>query len=255
MKELHPDLHPDDTAKAKRFKAVSAAFEILGDQKLKGQYDRGEIDSDGNPTMPFGGQGGFSGAGGRTQGTDPFEDILGGMFGGRQRRRTGPIKGRDLRYQVEISFEDAVNGARRRMAMADGRSLEVDIPAGIKDGQTLRLKSQGNPSPTGGPPGDALLQVSVADSATWQRQGNDLRMSLAVDLKTAVLGGKVEVPTPSGSVSVSVPAGSNTGSTLRLKGKGVAAKPTAGNLFVRLEIVLDDPKASDLQAMLKARKT
>lgn len=258
VKDLHPDLHPDDPEKAKRFKAVSAAFEILGDTKLKGQYDRGEIDADGNPTAPFGGQGdfpgGFPGGAGRQAGGDPFEDILGGMFGGRQRRRTGPIKGRDLRYQVEISFDDAVIGARRRMAMADGRSLEVDIPAGIRDGQTLRLKSQGQPSPTGGPPGDALLQVSVASSPTWTRDGNDLRMALAIDLETAVLGGKVEVPTPSGPVSVSVPAGSNTGSTLRLKGKGVASKPTAGNLYVRLEIVLKDPKASDLQAMLKARK-
>lgn len=255
VKELHPDLHPDDAAKAERFKAVSQAFEILGDAEQRAKYDRGEIDEKGNPKGPFMG-GGFRhpgagpGAGGGEH--DAFEDILSGIFGGgRARRRTGPVKGRDVRYQCEISFDDAVSGARRRMSMADGRVLEVDIPAGIEDGQTLRLKSQGHPSPTSGPPGDAFLKISVQHSKVWTREGMDLRMTQPVSLTTAVLGGKVDVRTPTGTVSLTVPAGSNTGTVLRLKGKGVQAEKSPGNLYARLEIVLEDPKDTRLQEFLR----
>ncbi|MEL6567732.1 MAG: J domain-containing protein [Pseudomonadota bacterium] len=253
VKELHPDLHPDDPAKADRFKAVSQAFEILGDSQQRAKFDRGEIDGNGNPTHPFGG-GGHQNAGAGGQAGDPFEDILSGIFGGgRGRRRTGPVRGRDVRYQVEISFEDAVTGARRRMAMADGRSLEVDIPAGIEDGQTLRLKSQGHASPSGGAPGDALLQVQVKPSSIWTRDGENLRMQCPVSLETAVLGGKVEIRTPSGPITLSVPAGSNSGTVLRLKGKGVKSAKGAGSLYAKLELVLDNPKDPDLTAFLKAR--
>ena len=255
VKELHPDLHPDDTAKAERFKQVSSAFEILGDADKRKKYDRGEIDAEGNPTHPFGGggPGGFRQDGGHSgmQG-DAFEDILSGLFGGgRTRRRTGPVRGRDLRYQVTISFEDAANGAKRRMTMADGRALDVEIPPGIESGQTLRLRSQGQPSPTGGPPGDALLQVDAAESPHWIRDGDDIRMDCPISLETAVLGGKVDVRTPSGSVTLKVPAGSNTGSVLRLKGKGVARRSRPGDLYARLSIVLDDPKDPALRSFLQ----
>jgi len=254
VKELHPDLHPGDPAKAERFKAVSSAFEILGDAEQRARFDRGEIDADGQPVHPFAANRGRSGqARGGEQG-DPFEDILSGIFGGgRSRRRTGPMRGRDVRYQVEISFEDAVTGARRRMAMADGRTLEVDIPPGIEDGQTLRLKSQGLASPSGGAPGDALLQVHVKSSPVWTRDGNDLRMAQPVSLETAVLGGKADARTPSGTVTLSVPAGSNAGTVLRLKGKGVAHPKNPGHLYVRLELVLDDPKDPELVSFLKSR--
>lgn len=258
VKELHPDLHPGDTAKAERFKQVSSAFEILGDAEKRKKYDRGEIDADGNPTHPFGDGGGFRQGGFRPGGGfsgmqgDPFEDVLSGMFGGgRTRRRTGPIRGRDLRYQVTVSFEDAVNGARRRMTMADGRALDVEIPAGIESGQTLRLRSQGQPSPTGGPPGDALLRVEVTESGLWRRDGDHIHMDQPVSLQTAVLGGKVEVRTPSGPVTLKVPAGSNTDSVLRLKGKGVARRDKPGDLYVHLKVVLDDPKDPQLRAFLK----
>lgn len=263
-KALHPDLHPNDEKKAEEFKQASAAFAILGDKEQKAKFDRGEIDGDGNPRgfagggpgagEGFPGGGGFrwESRGGGAQG-DPFEDILSGMFGGGGRRRNpGPIKGRDVRYRVEISFEDAVTGARRRMTMADGSALDVNIPAGITTGQVLRLKSQGQPSPTDGPPGDALLEVEVAGSPIWTREGNNLRMSVPVDLKKAVLGGSVDVKTPSGTVSLKVPAGSNTGAQLRLKGKGVQVSPP-GDLYVRLEIVLADPKDEGLKRWAEGR--
>lgn len=254
-KALHPDLHPNDEKKAEAFKQASAAFDILGDREKRGKYDRGEIDGDGNPRGfgpggPAGG--GFPGGGfrwesqgGGAQG-DPFEDILSGMFGSGRRRSPGPAKGRDLRYRVEISFEDAVNGARRRMTMADGRVLDVNIPAGLSSGQVLRLRSQGQPSPADGPPGDALLEIHVQPSAVWTREDRDLRMVVAVDLRRAVLGGTVDVRTPSGPVSLKVPAGSNTGAQMRLRGKGVQTSPP-GDLYVRIEIVLTDPRDEGLR--------
>lgn len=260
-KALHPDLHPDDEAKANEFKRVSSAFDILGDTTKKAKFDRGEIDGDGNPTgfggghpgggqgNPFGGRPGSAGRGdpfgGGAQG-DPFEDLLSGMFGGGRRRNPGPKKGRDVRYRVEVSFEDAVNGAKRRMTVAEGRSLDVNIPAGIESGQSLRLKSQGKRSTSGGAPGDALLELIIRPSDIWTRDGNHLRMAVPVDLQTVVRGGQVEVQTPSGSVTLKVPAGSNTGTQLRLRGKGVQMS-TPGDLYVRLEIVLSDPKDEGLK--------
>ncbi|WP_339680873.1 J domain-containing protein [uncultured Hyphomonas sp.] len=268
-KDLHPDQNPDDPKKLEAFKQVSQAWDILGDKEKRAKFDRGEIDGDGNPTgfgaggYPGGG-GGFPGGGGQrwesrgagnpfggAQG-DPFEDILSGMFGGGRSRRSGPVKGRDVRYRVTIDFADAVTGARRRMTMADGTALDVNIPAGIESGQTLRLKSQGQASPNGGPPGDALLEVEVTASKVWERDGKDLRMTVPIDLKIAVLGGSVEVKTPSGPVTLKVPAGSNTGSQLRLRGKGVQTS-TPGNLYARLEIVLDDPKDEGLKAWAEGR--
>lgn len=248
-KDLHPDLHPDDPVKADGFKAVSAAYEILGDEAKRKQYDRGEIDSDGNPRGFQGGHPGQRGGYSRSAGGDPFEDILSGMFGG-ARRRPGPRKGADVRYRVEIAFEDAVLGAKRDMTMADGRTLNVSIPAGIETGRTLRLKSQGRPALGGGPPGDALLEITVRDSKIWRREGNDLRMSVSVPLRTAVLGGTIDVATPAGPVSLKVPEGSNTGANMRLRGKGVQVS-NAGHLYVRLEIVIEDPKDVGLRAWAK----
>jgi DnaJ-class molecular chaperone len=245
-KDLHPDLHPDDEVKLAAFKEASSAYEILGDEKKRAQYDRGEIDDEGNPRgfAGGGGRGGFDGTHGGYQG-DPFEDIFSGMFGG-GRRRPGPRKGADMRYRVDIAFEDSVTGARREMMMADGRVLNVSIPAGIESGRTLRLKSQGQSSPNGGPPGDALLEVNVRPSKVWVRDGNDLRMTVSVPLRTALLGGSVEVTTPGGPVTLKVPEGSNSGATLRLRGKGVQVK-TPGHLYARLEVMIEDPKDPQLR--------
>ena len=258
-KELHPDLHPNDEKKANAFKEASAAFEILSDESKRAQFDRGEIDADGNPTGFAGAGGGYGGGfgggfrqhGGSFQG-DPFEDILSGMFGG-QRRRAGPRKGADTRYRVDISFEDSVLGAKRQMTMADNKSLNVSIPPGVATGQVLRLKSQGEPSQTGGPPGDALLELHVRPSKTWTREGSDLRMSVPLPLKTAVLGGNIEVPTPAGNVTLKVPEGANTGMVLRLRNKGVQFKDTPGHLYARLEVTLEDPKDEGLREWARQR--
>jgi len=246
-KESHPDLHPDDAAKAETFKAASAAYEILGDSKKRSQYDRGEIDADGNPLGFAGaeGFGGFDRTAGGFQG-DPFEEILSGMFGG-GRRRPGPRKGSDMRYRVEIAFEDAVIGARREMTMADGRALNVSIPPGIETGRTLRLKSQGKPSNSGGPPGDAMLEIIVRPSKIWTRDGNDIRMTVQVPLKTAILGGQVDLPTPMGPIALKIPEGSNSGAVLRLRSKGVQLPGKPGHLYARLEIQIEDPKDPGLK--------
>ncbi len=250
-KETHPDLHPDNTAKAEAFKRASSAYELLSDASKRAQFDRGEIDSDGNPkgfasAQGFGGaQGGFSKPHSGFQG-DAFDDILSGMFGG-GRRRPGPRKGPDMRYRVEISFEDSVQGARREMTMADGRTLNISIPAGIETGQSLRLKSQGKSASGGGPPGDAILEIFVRPSKTWTRDGNDIRMAVPVPLKIAVLGGHVDVETPLGTIALKIPEGSNTGAVLRLRGKGVQLPRKEGHLFARLEVFIDDPKDDELR--------
>ena len=254
-KALHPDLHPNDEVKANGFKEASSAFEILGDAQKRARYDAGEIDSDGHErgyqnayegTHPGFNRGGAQG--------DPFEDILSGMFGG-GRRRPGPRKGADVRYRVDITFEDAMNGATRTMTMGDGRALNVSIPAGIETGQTLRLKSQGEPSRSGGPPGDALLEVRVQGSKVWTRDGADLRMNVSVPLRTAILGGSIDVRTPSGSVTLKVPEGSNTGSVMRLRNKGVQVPKSPGHLYARLEVSIEDPKDAGLKEWAKSTAT
>jgi DnaJ-class molecular chaperone len=251
-KALHPDQHPGDTAKAEAFKLISAAYDILGDSAKRAQYDRGEIDGDGNP-RGFQGRGG--GYGGGEHGSDPLEDMLSGIFGGggRGRRGPGPRKGRDVRYRVEVDFADSIMGARRRMKMSDGQPLDINIPPGVETGQTLRLKSQGQASPYGGPPGDALVEISVKSHKIWIRDGDDVRMAVPISLKTAILGGIVEVETPSGPLSLRVPEGTNTGAVLRLRGKGVQRSAKAGHIYARLEIMLEDPKDIALRDFVKTQ--
>ena len=263
-KALHPDLHPDDKAKAEEFKRVSQAWDILGDKDKKAQFDRGEIDGDGNPTGFGGGFPGGGGPGGASyrwesrsgnpfggaQG-DPFEDILSGMFGGGRSRRGGPVKGRDVRYRVTIDFADAVTGARRRMTMADGTALDVNIPAGVETGKKLRLRSQGHPGVGGAPPGDALLEVRIKKHPKFTRDGNDLRTKLPISIVEAVEGAKVQVETPMGRKSLSVPSGANSGGVLRMRGLGVQVKDKPGDLYIELQIMLPEKPSSDFKKFLK----
>ena len=254
-KALHPDRNPDDKASEERFKRVSAAFDILGDPEKKAKFDRGEIDADGRETMR-----GFGGAGGGGRGYSPgpgggqfegadFEDPLGEVFGARGGFRGGrgfSSKGADVRARVEIDIEDAVKGGVKRIVFGDGRTLDVTIPKGAAEGQVLRLKGQGQPG-RGGQAGDALVELVVRPHPVFRREGADLHMDLPISVPDAVLGAKVDAPTPEGVVSLTVPQGSNSGSTMRLKGRGLvdAATGRRGDLFARLMVAL--PETPDLE--------
>jgi DnaJ-class molecular chaperone len=266
-KQYHPDANPGDKAAEERFKRISAAFDLVEDPEKRRKFDAGEIDADGRETPrgfggnPFGqgggaqgfGGGGFRGAG---PGAQQFEDvdlgdILGEMFGGRGGRNTGGFgggftsRGADVRARLEIDLEEAIVGAKRRLAFSDGRTLEVTIPKGATDGQVLRLKGQGSPGRGG--PGDALIELAIKTHPIYRRDGDNLSMDLPVSVPDAVLGGKVEAPTPDGPVTLSIPSGSNSGSTLRLKGKGmVTAVGRRGDLMARIVVTLPDKPDAEL---------
>ena len=252
-KQHHPDANPGNKQAEERFKRISAAFDLLGDAEKRKKYDAGEIDADGRETMrgfqgnPFGqGAGGFrSSAGGDFEGVD-LGDILGEMFGARAGGgRTGgfggfpPQRGADVRAGLEIDLEEAIAGGKKRIAFSDGRTLEVSIPKGASDGQVLRLKGQGAPGRAGA--GDALIELTIRPHPIYKREGDNLVMDLPVSVPDAVLGGKVEAPTPDGPVTLTVPAGSNSGSVLRLKGRGVpTSQGRRGDLMARLVVTLPD---------------
>lgn len=268
-KKYHPDLNPDDKKAEEEFKAVNQANDLLSDSEKRARFDRGEIDAAGQERHPgFGGGGGgfndfgggaggfrYSGGPGGASGftEEDLSDLFGGMFGGGARaRRSGPRKGADRSYTLKVSFLDAVNGGKSRITLPEGSTLNVTIPPGIEDGKVLRLRGKGAPGVQGGPDGDALITVTVMPDPTYTREGNDLRENLDVDIKTAVLGGAIMVPTPTGTVKMNVPAGSDTGSVLRLRGKGVQAHGSrpAGNLYVTLQVKIGKPDAA-LQEFLK----
>jgi DnaJ-class molecular chaperone len=266
-KKNHPDLHPGDKAAEARFKEISAANDIVGDDKKRAAFDRGEIDASGAPQQPRqqergsyrqhaeAGPGfkyerhGSNGAGNNQYGVDE-QDLFAELFGGRGGRahRRGP----DLAYTLSVDFVDAINGAKKRVGMADGRMLDISIPAGLEDGQTLRLRGQGRPGVGGGEPGDVLVEVHVNPHATFRREGNNIRAILPVTISEALSGGKVPVPTVSGIVQLSVPKGSNTGTVLRLRGKGVASTKGHGDHLIELQIVLPDTPDDDLVQMIAA---
>lgn len=262
-KELHPDVRPGDKAAEERFKKATAAFNLLSDATMKARYDRGEIDADGNERMAFNsrprqgarahagaGAGPGGGAGGAAGDAFDLGDIFSDLFGpgfGSSRGYTR-MRGRDIRFTLEVDFLDAVNGARKRISLAEGRTLDVAIPAGVETGQVLRLKNQGGAGVQGGPAGDALVELNVKPHPFFRREGQDLHMDLNISLTEAVEGGKVQAPTPTGNVALTVPAGSNTGKVLRLKGKGVAGQ---GDQFVRLQVVLPETPDEELKKFVK----
>jgi DnaJ-class molecular chaperone len=264
-KQYHPDKNPGDKAAEERFKRISTAFDLVGDEDKRKKFDRGEIDADGRETArgfdPFsrggfgggggqGAQGGFGGAGSQFEGVD-LNDILGEVFGGRggasgggfRPGGFGPAKGADVKARLEIDLEDAIQGARKRIAFSDGRTIEVTIPKGAADGQTLRLKGQGSPGRGG--PGDAMIELTLRPHPVFRREGDALVMDLPVSVPDAVLGAKVQASTPDGPVTLTVPKGSNAGSTLRLKGRGLVDARTGarGDLLARVQVTL--PEAPD----------
>jgi len=197
--------------------------------------------------------------GGRRPGPGPdvFEDLFGNVFGQTGRARPGfggSAKGSDVRYKLEIDFLDAVNGAQKLVAMADGRELSVNIPAGVEAGQTLRLRGQGESGIIGGESGDAFVEISVRTHAEFVREGKNIRMDLKISLQEAVEGKRITVPTPSGDVALNVKAGANSGNVLRLKGKGVQVKSGAGDLLVRLMVTLPEKTDSELKDFVKKWK-
>ncbi|MGE0741060.1 MAG: DnaJ C-terminal domain-containing protein [Hyphomonadaceae bacterium] len=257
-KELHPDVRPGDKAAEERFKRATAGFNLLSDPVTKGRFDRGEIDADGNERVAFNRtrQGarahagaGAPGAGGPQDAFDLgdiFSDLFGPGFGGP--RGYSRMRGRDIRFSLEIDFTDAANGGRRRVSLAEGRTLDVAIPAGVESGQVLRLKGQGGPGVQGGPAGDALVELNVRPHPIFRREGQDIHVDVNISLAEAVEGARVQVPTTSGPVSLTIPAGSNTGKVLRLKGKGIAGQ---GDQFVRLLVVLPENPDEDLKRFVK----
>jgi DnaJ-class molecular chaperone len=252
-KELHPDLNPTNRASAEeRFKKVSAAYEIVGDATKRGQYDRGEIDANGEQRRTY--QRAHSGGprGGARPGEEfGFSDIFSDLFGAGRRGEGASsfgMRGRDVRYTLEVDFLEAATGAKKRVTMPDGGVLDITVPEGVADGQTLRLKGQGAAGPRGGEAGDALVEIKVRQHALFKRSGDDIVLELPVTLDEAVLGAKIEVQTISGRVQLTVPKGTSSGRVFRLKGKGVRNTTTGntGDQLVTVRIVLPETIDNEL---------
>ncbi|WP_341909192.1 DnaJ C-terminal domain-containing protein [Ferrovibrio terrae] len=281
-KEFHPDRNQGNEKASERFKEISAAYDLLGDAERRGKYDRGEIDASGQPRARGFGGGGFrpGGAAGGGAGAGPGgpfggfgfdphaggEDIFDEIFGQMRRNRSGaagagprnanrPMRGADRHFNLKIGFLDAARGCKRRLTMPDGKQLDVAIPAGLVDGQQIRLRHQGDAGRNKGEAGDALIEVTVEPHPFFVRQGDDLHLELPLTLDEAILGAKIPVPTIDGMVAVSVPKGASSGTTLRLKGRGFPLKGGAsdqrGDQYVKLKIVLPEKPNSALEKLIE----
>ena len=237
----HPDLNPDDPQAEARFKAASAAYDLLKDPEKRAKFDRGEIDATGAESHD-------------RQFSDIFEEILRKRGAGGQGHGRGfSARGPDVRYSLEVPFLDAVRGGKTRITMPDGGALDVQIPKGTADGQTIRLRGKGGAGFGGGGPGDALVTVSVRPHRVFKREGDDIVITLPITLDEAVLGAKVEAPTIEGPVSLTIPKGASGGQVLRLRGRGVKLKGRhqAGDQRVELRIVLPHRIDDDLEEFMK----
>ncbi len=245
-KKLHPDLNPGDPSVERRFKEVSQAHAILGDAEKRKRFDGGEIDASGQQTAAAGaGRGFYRTYAGGDQGTKyrrfefgpefDSDDLFADLFGRRRSRR-----GADVSYAVKVSFLEAALGAKKRIRLAEGRTLDLSIQPGTENGQTLRLKGQGRSGRTGAPAGDALVRIEVTAHPIFVRDGRDIRLELPITLKEAVLGASIEVPTIHGKVTMKIPPAANSGQTLRLKGKGMppSGGGATGDQYVRLTVML-----------------
>lgn len=256
-KQLHPDRHPGDNKVEEQFKQVSAAYAILSDPEMRARYDRGEVDASGQERGGFGFDQAGGGPGGFAGGFN-VEDIIGDLFRGRggaagQRGGGMRARGQDVSYAIKIDFLEAAKGGSRRVTLAGGRTLDINIPAGIGDAQTIRLKGQGHAGLGGGPAGDALIKVEVEPHPVFTRDGDVIRLELPVTLAEAVIGAKVEVPTIDGPVAMTVPPGTSSGDTLRLKNKGLKRSKSSarGDQLVRLKIVLPAKPDAELTELVR----
>ena len=260
----HPDLTAD-TAAHERFKAASSAYDLLKDADQRARFDRGEIDAQGQERPqrryyrdfaeagdnPYRGQANYG----------DFSDVFDDLFGGRARPGAGAgggragwpgagagsfdMRGSDHRYTLEVDFMTAARGGTTRITLPDGHALDVQIPPGTRDGQTIRLRGKGGPAMGNADAGDALLSITVAEDADWRRNGDDVETTLPIALYEAVLGGKVEAPTIDGPVMLTVPKGASSGQRLRLRGRGLKrANGTRGDQHVELRIVMP-PRIDD----------
>ena len=253
-KKFHPDLNPGNKQAEEQFKEVSAAYNLLGDPDKRARYDRSEIDASGTerPQQRFyrdfaeGGSPYASDAGFADFAAD---DILSQFFG-REGRTNIRMRGSDVHYRLELDFLDAINGGKRQITLSDGSILDVNIPPGASDGQVLRLRGKGRPGIGGGRPGDALVEIEVRPHRVFTRKGDDIHVDLPISLSEAVLGGKVRVPTPTGSVTMTLPKWSNTGTVLRLKGKGVPRIDGKGDEFVTLKVMLPEKPDPELETFV-----
>ncbi len=246
-KRFHPDLNPGNAKAENRFKEVSAAYDILSDDDKRARFDRGEIDPSGAQRGGRQFHRGFA-DGPMGHGYQSFEEVMADLFTSRGGRGRVKARGADVRYTLEVDFLEAANGAKKTVTMPDRRSLKIGIPAGVRDGQTLRLKGEGRPGLGGAAPGDALVEIKIRSHPAFRRENNDIHMELPITLGEAVLGGKVSVPTISGSVTMTIPKDSNTGNILRMRNKGVAAK---GDQYVTLKVVLPEKTDADLTRLVE----
>jgi DnaJ-class molecular chaperone len=286
-KKLHPDANKHDPKAATRFAELNTAYEIVGDKDKRKAFDSGEIDAEGKPRFQgfegfgrrpeagggFGHEGGFETfswgaegvqASGRAgaRGFGGFEDLLKDVFGARgaagraggnvhfEPEDFGAAPGRDISAALSITLAEAAKGVKKRVQLPTGKEVEVKIPAGLDEGQQIRLKGQGLPG-AGGRTGDLLITVSVTPHPLFQRDGADLRLDLPVTLYEAVLGAKVRVPTLEGTVELAIPAGTNSGRTFRLKGKGFPSKERKGDLLASVRIVLPEGHDGDLDELMR----
>jgi DnaJ-class molecular chaperone len=274
-KKYHPDQSKEPRAK-ERFAEVSAAYEIIGDEKKRKAFDHGEIDAEGKPRAPQFEGFGFGGA--RPGGARGFDfgresfaseggidpDILSelfGMGGGRSRARTQAqaARGEDIPASVAVPLTTIANGGSVRVILPTGKTLDANVPAGIEEGKSIRLRGQGQPGANGAPAGDVIITIRYAPHPNFKIEGRDLRLDLPITLYEAVLGGKVRVPTLGGEVEMSLAPGASSGRVLRLRGKGLpaAGNASAGDLLATLRIVLPaaaDPELTDLMNRWRERK-
>jgi DnaJ-class molecular chaperone len=281
-KKHHPDLNPGDKAAEAKFKEITLAHDLLSDAEKRRRFDAGEIDASGQEQAPrgfyrdhAGGPGGFKyerggghesfadmggvfsemfgQGGGRARGFS-FEDLAGAMGGGPGGARGGPRDGMPMSFTMSVPFLIAARGGKQRVTMPDGRTLDIDIPEGSADRTTIRLKGQGTPGREGGKPGDAYVELHVEPHAFFEARDNDVHVELPVTVTEAALGGKVKVPTVGGSVMLNVPAGSNTGTSLRLKGRGLLDRKSKqrGDQYVKLKVVLPDAVDDKLKEFLES---
>ncbi len=261
-KKLHPDLNPGDKNAEEQFKEVSAANDLLSDPEKRRRYDAGEIDASGAEKAPphpryyrdYAGGAGHpyesqSGFADFAESDDLIAELL-RRSAEQARRRPGA----DLHYELQVDFLDAVNGAAKTITLPGGGTLQVTIPPGVEDGQILRLRGKGAPSPGEGEPGDALVQIVVKPHRTFTREGDDIHVELPITLKEAALGGEVRAPTPTGSVMLKIPKRSNTGDVLRLRGKGVKKRNGAGDELVKLKVMMPTEPEPELEAFLAGWK-